>query len=74
MKAIEQAWSEGVLPFWSTSAARTNSEMAIEMLSEERRSRVVVCNAPVVEGAVMAGDRSGFGRHALRRCVAPLKN
>ena len=41
--------------------AETNSEMAVEMLAEERRGRVVVCNAPVVEGAVIAATESSGG-------------
>jgi hypothetical protein len=41
--------------------AETNSEMAVEMLAEDRRARVVVCNAPVVEGAVIAATESSGG-------------
>src|SRR3979411_3536941 len=70
MKAIERAWSErGVAILVDLGGAETNSEMAIEMLPEERRDRVVVCNAPVVEGAVMAAAdaASGATREAARR-------
>jgi phosphoenolpyruvate---glycerone phosphotransferase subunit DhaM len=35
--------------------------MAVEMLPEERRTRVVVCNAPVVEGAVIAATEASGG-------------
>ena len=53
--AIDRAWSDaGVAILVDLGGAETNSEMAIEMLPEIRQSRVVVCNAPVVEGAVMA--------------------
>src|SRR6476619_7161206 len=53
--AIDQAWSEaGVAILVDLGGAETKSEMAIEMLPEERRARIVVCNAPVVEGAVIA--------------------
>jgi len=31
------------------------------MLAEERRGRVVICNAPVVEGAVIAATESSGG-------------
>jgi dihydroxyacetone kinase DhaKLM complex PTS-EIIA-like component DhaM len=41
--------------------AETNSEMAIEMLPDDRRERVVICNAPVVEGAVMAATEASSG-------------
>ena len=41
--------------------AETNSEMAIEMLPPGQRDRVVICNAPIVEGAVMAATESSAG-------------
>jgi dihydroxyacetone kinase phosphotransfer subunit len=60
--AIDRAWSEaGVVVLVDLGGAETNSEMAIEMLPESRQSRVVVCNAPVVEGAVMAATESSGG-------------
>jgi dihydroxyacetone kinase DhaKLM complex PTS-EIIA-like component DhaM len=54
--------------------AETNSEMAIEMLPEVRQSRVVVCNAPVVEGAVMAATESSGGSplEAVKRTAEEL--
>ena len=41
--------------------AETNSEMAVEMLPEERQAKVVICNAPIVEGAVMAATEASGG-------------
>jgi len=41
--------------------AETNSEMAVEMLDEKRRGRVAVCNAPIVEGAVIAATEASGG-------------
>jgi dihydroxyacetone kinase DhaKLM complex PTS-EIIA-like component DhaM len=35
--------------------------MAIEMLPEERQKKIVICNAPVVEGAVMAATEAWGG-------------
>ena len=35
--------------------------MAIEMLPPERQGRIVVCNAPIVEGAVMAATEASGG-------------
>jgi dihydroxyacetone kinase phosphotransfer subunit len=62
LAAIDEAWSEaGVAILVDLGGAETNSEMAIEMLPEERRDRVVVCNAPVVEGAVMAATEASSG-------------
>jgi PTS hybrid protein len=60
--AIDAAWSEaGVAVLVDLGGAETNSEMAIEMLPQERRGRVTICNAPVVEGAVMAATEASSG-------------
>jgi PTS hybrid protein len=62
LAAIDQAWSDaGVAIFVDLGGAETNSEMAIEMLDEDRRDRVVVCNAPIVEGAVIAATEASGG-------------
>ena len=62
LEAIEVAWSPaGVAILVDLGGAETNSEMAVEMLPEDRRARVVVCNAPVVEGAVIAATESSGG-------------
>ncbi len=60
--AINAAWSEaGVAILVDLGGAETNSEMAIEMLPPERQDRVVICDAPVVEGAIMAATESWGG-------------
>lgn len=62
LEAIETAWSPaGVAILVDLGGAETNSEMAVEMLPEDRRARVLVCNAPVVEGAVIAATESSGG-------------
>ena len=62
MAAIERAWSEkGVAILVDLGGAETNSEMAIEMLPDERRGKVLICNAPVVEGAVVAATEAAGG-------------
>jgi PTS hybrid protein len=62
IEAIELAWSEaGVAILVDLGGAETNSEMAIEMLDAARRDKVVVCEAPVVEGAVMAATEASGG-------------
>jgi phosphoenolpyruvate---glycerone phosphotransferase subunit DhaM len=62
MAAIEAAWSEaGVAILVDLGGAETNSEMAVEFMDEARRSRIVVCNAPLVEGAVIAATESSGG-------------
>ncbi|WP_293853441.1 dihydroxyacetone kinase phosphoryl donor subunit DhaM [uncultured Alsobacter sp.] len=62
LAAIDAAWSEaGVAILVDLGGAETNSEMAIELLDEDRRPRVVVCNAPIVEGAVIAAAEASGG-------------
>ena len=60
--AINAAWSpKGVAVLVDLGGAETNSEMAVEMLEPARRDLVVVCNAPIVEGAVMAATEAAGG-------------
>ncbi len=62
MAAIESVWSpKGVAVLVDLGGAETNSEMAIEMLDPGRAEHVVICNAPIVEGAVMAATEASGG-------------
>jgi phosphoenolpyruvate---glycerone phosphotransferase subunit DhaM len=62
MSAIDRAWSSaGVVVLVDLGGAETNSEVAIEMLPEDRRGKILICNAPVVEGAVLAATESAGG-------------
>ena len=62
VRAIDRACSEaGVAILVDLGGAETNSEMAVEMLPPEKRKRVVVCNAPIVEGAVIAATEASGG-------------
>ena len=62
LAAIESAWSDaGVAILVDLGGAETNSEMAIELLDAEVRGKVVVCEAPIVEGAVMAATEAWGG-------------
>jgi PTS hybrid protein len=62
MAAIDRAWSNaGVVVLVDLGGAETNSEMAIEMLPDDRRGKVLICNAPVVEGAVVAATEAAGG-------------
>ena len=62
LAAIDRGWSErGVAILVDLGGAETNSEMAVEMLPEERRRLTVICNAPIVEGAVMAATEASSG-------------
>jgi dihydroxyacetone kinase phosphotransfer subunit len=60
--AIESAWSEnGVAILVDLGGADTNSEMAIELQPAERKGKILICNAPIVEGAVMAATEASGG-------------
>ena len=62
LAAIDRAWTPaGVVILVDLGGAETNSEMAVEMLDEKRRGRVAVCNAPIVEGAVIAATEASGG-------------
>jgi len=73
--AIGRAWSDaGVAVLVDLGGAETNSEMAIDMLDSGRPEKVVGCEAPVVEGAVMAATESSGGAtlDAVRRTAEEL--
>jgi dihydroxyacetone kinase phosphotransfer subunit len=60
--AIERVFSPaGVAVLVDLGGAETNSEMAIELLPEQHRQYVVICKAPIVEGAVMAATEASGG-------------
>ena len=62
MEAISRAWSDaGVAVMVDLGGAETNSEMAIEMLPAERQKKIVICNAPIVEGSVIAATEASGG-------------
>jgi dihydroxyacetone kinase DhaKLM complex PTS-EIIA-like component DhaM len=48
--------------------------MAIELLPPDRQGKVVVCNAPIVEGAVMAATEAwgGASLEDVRRTAEEL--
>jgi phosphoenolpyruvate---glycerone phosphotransferase subunit DhaM len=62
LRAINSIWSpKGLAIMVDLGGAETNSEMAVEMLPADRRSSIVICNAPIVEGAVMAATEAAGG-------------
>jgi phosphoenolpyruvate---glycerone phosphotransferase subunit DhaM len=62
LDAIDAVWSpRGVAILVDLGGAETNSEMAIELLPEDRRAHVVLCNSPLVEGAIMAATEASGG-------------
>ena len=62
---------KGVAMLVDLGGAETNSEMAIELMAAELGDSVVICNAPIVEGAVMAAtEAAGGGTLAAVRTTA----
>jgi len=73
--ALEAAWSEkGVAVLVDMGGAETNSEIAIEMVMPGKIGKAVVCNGPVVEGAVMAATEASGGSslEEVRRAAEEL--
>ena len=69
--AIDAAWSDrGVAVLVDLGGAEMNAEMAIEMLAEDRRGQVAICNAAIVEGAVMAATEASIGSALVDVCAA----
>ena len=69
--AIDAAWSDsGVAVLVDLGGAEMNAEMAIEVLDERRRGLVTVCNAAIVEGAVMAATEASMGSALAEVCAA----
>ena len=62
LNAIEKVYSDdGVLVLMDLGSALLSSEMALEMLPEEKRGKVVLCEAPIVEGAIAAAVQARIG-------------
>jgi dihydroxyacetone kinase phosphotransfer subunit len=60
--AIETVYSPaGVALLVDLGGAETNSEMAVELMGEGYGDRIAICNAPIVEGAVMASVEAAGG-------------
>jgi multiphosphoryl transfer protein len=62
MQAIERAWSDdGVLVLMDLGSAVLSAEMALDLLGDDRRDRIVLTEAPLVEGAVAAAVTAKLG-------------
>ncbi|HYX76358.1 MAG TPA: dihydroxyacetone kinase phosphoryl donor subunit DhaM, partial [Gaiellaceae bacterium] len=61
-EAIERADSgDGVLVLMDLGSAVLSAEMALELLGDEQHGRVLLCEAPLVEGAVAAAVAARLG-------------
>ena len=60
--ALESVLSDaGTAILVDLGGAEMNAEMAIEMFDEETQKRMRICNAPIVEGAIVAGVEASSG-------------
>ncbi|MBO9360642.1 MAG: PTS-dependent dihydroxyacetone kinase phosphotransferase subunit DhaM [Thermoflexus sp.] len=65
-KALEAALSQAdeVLVLMDLGSAVMGTKMAVEMLPEEIRSRILLSQAPLVEGAIVAAVEAAIGKGA----------
>lgn len=69
MRAIEQVYTpRGVAVLVDLGGAESSTEMAIEMLPKSMAPHIRICDAPIVEGAVMAATESAGGAPLERVC------
>ena len=62
LRAIEDVWSaDGVLVLMDLGSAVLSAELAVDLLDEDRRGRVLLTEAPLVEGAVAAAVAASIG-------------
>jgi len=74
LNAIEAVYSEdGVLVLMDLGSAILSSEMALELLSEEKRSKIFLCEAPLVEGAIAAAVQARIGS-SIQQVVTEARN
>ncbi|MGK7927655.1 MAG: dihydroxyacetone kinase phosphoryl donor subunit DhaM, partial [Spirulina sp.] len=63
-QAIESVYNDdGVLVFMDLGSAVLSAEMALEFLNPEQQTKVKLCAAPLVEGAIAASVIAATGAH-----------
>ncbi len=71
LAAIEEVWSgDGVLVLMDLGSAVLSAELALDLLGDERRDKVLLTAAPLVEGAVAAAVTAGLGETLARVAAA----
>jgi dihydroxyacetone kinase phosphotransfer subunit len=72
--AIDQACGpDGVLVLMDLGSAVMSAQVAVEMLAPERAEKVVLSNAPLVEGAVIAAVEASIGKTLQEVDAAALR-
>jgi phosphoenolpyruvate---glycerone phosphotransferase subunit DhaM len=71
IEQLEAIWrAEGVAVLVDVGGTETHSEMAIEALSPDKAGSVRICQAPLVEGAIMAAAEAAAGSTLDQVCAA----
>ena len=71
MEQLEAVWRpEGVAVLVDVGGAEMNSEVAIEQLDPSKAQKVRICQAPLVEGAIMAAAEAASGGTLDQVCRA----
>ena len=71
LEQLQAIWRpEGVAVLVDVGGAETNSEMAIEQLAHAQAAKVRICQAPLVEGALMAAAEAASGGDLDEVCRA----
>lgn len=66
-QAIESVYSlDGVLILFDLGSALLSTEVALESLTPDMRENIVISDAPMVEGAVVAAVEASLGRSLAR--------
>jgi phosphocarrier protein FPr len=74
LQAIDQVYSEeGVLILMDLGSAVLSAEMALELMPPDRRANVMLCEAPIVEGAVVAAAQIRAGSSLTRVASEALR-
>ncbi len=63
---------EGVIVLMDLGSALMSAEMALEFLSEEQRDKVHLCEAPLVEGAIVAAVAAASGSN-IQQVIAQAR-
>lgn len=71
LEQLQAIWRpEGIAVLVDVGGAETNSEMAIEQLDHAQAEVVRICQAPLVEGALMAAAEAASGGDLDEVCRA----
>ncbi len=63
LDAINEVMNDdGVLVFFDLGSAKLNAEMALDLLDDEAREKVRICEAPLVEGVLNAAVQAAAGQ------------